>query len=89
MPPLWSIHHRIAGTSAGSATRITVSFMSSVTRRLDAEPGLLETTVDRRLVGPDRGDHAMVVAAAVAGPGRDHPETVLHQRRRVRTRAGP
>ena len=90
VPPLvagW-ILQRTAGTSAGSATRTTVSFISSVTVRLDAEAGVLEPPVDRRLVGSHGRDDPVVVAAAARGPGGDHAETVVHERRDVRRPGG-
>ena len=45
------------------------------------EPRFLESAIDRRLVCPDRGDHALVrsVAGATPGPGRDRAQGVVRE----------
>ncbi len=60
-----------AGTSAGSATRTSVSFIKQGHGRDRTEARVLEPPVDRRLVGPDRRDHAVLAAGppSRSGPG--------------------
>src|SRR4029077_12266502 len=45
------------------------------------EPGFLESAVDRRLVCPDRGDHALIrsVAGATPRPGRNRAQGVVRE----------
>src|ERR1039457_132142 len=56
--------------------------------RLNLETGLLEPAVNRRFVGSNRRDHAVLRFAAIPGPGGDHAQTVLHQRPDVRIGQG-